>query len=122
LALPRTKADILSNRHPRKQRVILENHAAVAAGAVDGVAVDRNVPGGWFLESGDDPQQRRLSAAGRADHADELALPNGQIDRRQGFDFVVPHRKALGHAADREGVRICRLTHDVAGSSSEGGC
>ena len=38
-ALARAKADVLAHRHPGKQRVVLEHHAAVAAGTGDRLAV-----------------------------------------------------------------------------------
>ena len=121
MTLPRPEADVLPHRHPRKQRVILKHHAAIAAGAGDGLAVDRDLAGGRLFESGDDPQQRGFSAAGGADHADELALGNGKINRRQRLDFVVADRKAFGDAADGQGFRV-PITHGVAGSSSGDDC
>ena len=104
MALPRSEADVLAHGHPGKQRVILEHHAAVAPGAGDRLAGNRNAPGRRLLEAGDDAQERRFSATGRADHADELALWNRQIDRCQRLDLAVTDRKALGHAADGQNV------------------
>ena len=41
---------------------------------------DVHLAAGDFLKAGDHPQQRRLSAAGRTDKHDELALLDIQID------------------------------------------
>src|ERR1700693_5846871 len=100
MTLPRPEADVLPYRHPRKQRVILKYHAAITAGTGDGLAVDCDLAGGRLFKSGDDPQQRGFSAAGGADHADELAPGNGKIDRRQRLDLVVADHKAFGDALD----------------------
>ena len=44
---------------------------------------------GDLLEPGDHPEQRGLSAAGRTDKDDELALFNLQIDAVNDFDGAV---------------------------------
>ena len=43
-ALAQAEADVLLHREPREQRVALEHHAAVGAGADDGLAAQRDRP------------------------------------------------------------------------------
>ena len=47
---------------------------------VDPLAVDEEIARGDVLEPGDQAQQRRLSAAGRADEDDELAVVDVEVD------------------------------------------
>ena len=63
---------------PGEQPVLLIDHPH-RAGALDAA-------GGRLIEAGEDVQERRLAAAGRADHRDELALANRQRDVLQRFD------------------------------------
>ena len=66
--------DVLPHREPREQRVALEDHAAIGAGPVDGLSVEQHLarrcgssrPAMMRAE-------RRLAAARRADHAQQLA-------------------------------------------------
>ena len=58
LANPQTERDVVESRHIRKQAVVLEHHAHVAAVGrhrVDRSAVDENRTAVGELESGDDP-------------------------------------------------------------------
>ncbi|BCB90427.1 hypothetical protein Psuf_077400 [Phytohabitans suffuscus] len=48
-------------------------------------------PGGRH-QVGDDAQQRRLAAAGRADQRHELSTPDGQVDAGERHDLVGPPR------------------------------
>ena len=45
-----------------------------------------HVAGGRILQPGDDAQQRRLAAAGRADEDDELAILDLEVDALQHLD------------------------------------
>ena len=59
----------------------------LAGGDVDDVlAVDQHAAGGRVLQPGDDAQQRRLAAAGRADEDDELAVLHLEVDALQHLD------------------------------------
>jgi hypothetical protein len=97
-ALARAELDVLHHRQPGKQRVALEHHAAVGAGAGDGPAVEGHGAGGRPVEAGDDAQQRGLAATRGAEDGDEIALAHRQVDGRQRL-----HRIAAAHA--REGAR-----------------
>ena len=43
---------------------------------------------GLLLEPGDDAQQRRLAAAGRADEDDELAVGDIEVDALEDVDLA----------------------------------
>ncbi len=47
------------------------------------LAVDRHLAGGDFVEPADQPQQRGLSAARRADEGDEFAVFDREVDALQ---------------------------------------
>src|SRR5262245_44740715 len=71
---------VLLDREPGKQRVALENHAAVAARTADGFSIEEDVARGLLFESRKDADERRFSTARRADDAEELAAMRGEID------------------------------------------
>ena len=73
--------DVLRHRQPGKERVGLEDHAAVGAGSAHLAAVEEHAAAGRPVEPGDDAQQRRLPAAGRAEDGDEIVCRHGQIRR-----------------------------------------
>src|SRR5580704_546511 len=76
-----TKGDVILNGEVRKQGKILEHHAHVTVrrGYVGDVLVgEMDAARGGRLESGDQPQGRRLAAAARPEQGDELALRNFQ--------------------------------------------
>ena len=52
------------------------------------VAVDQHAARGRILQPGDDAQQRRLAAAGRADEDDELAVLHLEVDALQHLDLA----------------------------------
>ena len=113
-----------AHRQPGKQRVVLEHHAAVAAGTGDRLALHRRTsPRGRLLEAGDDAQQRRLAAARGADQADELAFASmRQIDASRSASISpAPTRERLGHAAQST-MGSGAIRHGAAGSSAAGGC
>ena len=76
-------ADVLARRHPGEQAVVLEDHGAVQAGAGHGLAVHQQLFGIGFLQTGDKAQKGRLTAAGLAEQADEVALVHLVVDTAQ---------------------------------------
>src|SRR5690606_8505358 len=78
-AFAKPEGDVLANGEPRKQGIGLEHHATVGAGPLDFRAFQRDGAGGRTVEPGDDPQKRRLSAAGRAQNGDEVVLLDRQV-------------------------------------------
>src|SRR5690606_32475027 len=81
----KAEGDVFANGEPGKQRVGLEHHAAVGARSPDVGALQRDSAGGRAIEPGDDPQKRRLSAAGRAENSDEVVLLDGEVGRLQSL-------------------------------------
>ena len=120
-ALARAEADVLAHRHPGEQRIVLEHHAAVAAGGCDALAVDEDLAGARLLKARNDAQHGGLAAAGSADQADELALRDGGIDAAERFDLAVTDGKSFAHAADGD-VRAFCLRHGAAGSIATADC
>ncbi|MNI70606.1 hypothetical protein D3C73_1264280 [compost metagenome] len=66
--------DVLAHRQPREQRVALEHHAAVRAGAFDLLAANVNLTRGRFGQAGGEIQQARLAAARRPHQHSELLV------------------------------------------------
>ena len=84
-ALTQAETDVLLDRQPGKQRVALEHHAAVGAGAFDRLAVEHDLPGGRKVQPGHDAQQRRFAATRGAQNGDEIVLAHFKIYRQQGL-------------------------------------
>ena len=98
------KRDVLAHRHLRIERVVLEHHRDVAVARrdiVDDLAVDRDRAAADRFQPGDHAQQRRLSAAGRADENHELAVVDLEIDRLDGGDRAAAERLAQLLETDR---------------------
>ena len=86
-ALLHAECNVLRDGQVREQGVVLEHHADVAPARrqVDHVApIDQDAAGGRVDEPGDDPQRRRLAAAGRSQQREKLAVADIQIERLQG--------------------------------------
>ena len=92
--------DVVVDRHGKRRR-LLEHHADTGAqrvhvgvGGDDVLAVHHRPPGGalagiQIVHPVQHPQQRRLAAAGRADHAGDLTVRQVQIDGLQRAVFAV---------------------------------
>ena len=95
------QAHVVADRKVRVERVGLEDHGDLTLRRrrrVDAGPVEQHVAGGGVLKPGDDPQQRRLAAAGRADEDTELAVLDIEIDALDHFGLA----EGLGDAAERE--------------------
>ena len=91
--------DIVIDGQPREQRVLLKHEAAVRAGGGDGRAVERQLALVHLDEAGDQTQERRFAAAGRADERHERA--SGNIERNiveRGDALAGRIDKVLGNA------------------------
>ncbi len=93
--------DVAHHRAPRQQRVALEDHGAVEAGAFDGLAIDDDSALARLIETGENVEYSGLAAAGMTDHAAEFAArhrkPQVLENRRRA---AVRRRIALGDAFD----------------------
>ena len=81
--LAQPEAHVLLDGEPREQRVALEHHAAVRAGARHLGAVEQHAALGRPVESRDEPQQRGLAAARGSQNRDEVVVGDGERDGRE---------------------------------------
>jgi hypothetical protein len=110
-------SDVLGGRQRRQQVELLEDEADVPAAELrllaarepaQVLAQHRHQPAGRVEGAGQDGDERRLAAAGRADQQGQLAGANVQVDAAQGADAGVAAAVVLGQpAADdaRPGLR-----------------
>ena len=77
-ALLRAKLYVLAHGQPRKQRVSLEDHAALCPWPGDFLAVQHHPSLGRSRQPAHDMQKSGLAAAGRTDDTDQLADTDGQ--------------------------------------------
>ena len=106
-----SELDVAERRQPRIERVVaLEHHAAVRAGALDGLAGDLDFTGRSRLEPGQHVEHRGLAAAARAQQAEELAGLDVQVEIAHGHVVAALHRaKNLADAREsnqRQGVSL----------------
>ena len=94
--------DVVRHGAPGQQRGLLEDKTDVlgALGVLWRAAAERDAAGRGIDESADDPQERGLAAARRADERDELALGDVQRDLAQRFDRAVLGEKSFRHLVD----------------------
>src|SRR5690606_22756146 len=92
----RVERHVLGHRQPGEQRVLLEHHAAMRIDVAHLAPVDDDAPGAGPLEAGNQVEQRRLAAARCAQHHQELAARNLQIDAVQRLEGS----EGLGNALD----------------------
>ena len=115
----RAEHHVLFHREPREQRVALKHHAAILAGAGDGLAVEQHLAAALSVEAGERADQRGFAAAGRADDADELAPMHLKIDIAQRLGFAARGGKAPAQVAHVENhlallEAVKPLAHGVA--------
>ena len=94
--------DVLRDRAPVVEHRLLEDDSVVVVepGAVSGLAVDLDDALARLDQVADDPQERRLAAAGRADQRDELPRADLEIDLGQRRHACL---ERLREALDRDG-------------------
>jgi hypothetical protein len=94
--------DVVLDREPGEQRVVLEDHAALGAGSVDRSPVDEHRALVGRNQAGDDRHERRLAGARRADDGEELALLDREVDAHEHGLRTAGARVALRDAAELE--------------------
>ena len=107
--------DVARHRQVREQRVVLEHGVHVALErreAGDVVAVEQHPSGGRQLEARDHAQGRRLAGARRAEHREELAVADLEVDAVDRRDVTEPLLEAL-EPNGRSRVRRVRMVLDV---------
>src|SRR5947209_7395214 len=91
--------DVPTYRQPREEAQLLENQNAICSWSADRGAVDENLAGGLRMKSGDQVQERGLTAPRRPDDAQELSRLYLKAD-------VIQRQQALprgGLIAERDG-------------------
>src|SRR6266850_630009 len=97
-ALAQAERDVFSHGQPWEQRVRLKYHAAIGARSGYLEPVQDDAAAGRSVKACDDAQQRRFSAARRAEDSDEVVVADAEIGR-----FQRPRRRIA--LARREGAR-----------------
>src|SRR5438552_11085065 len=82
-AEPRTRGHVIEHALPRKDRVDLKDVSNVAPYAAHDLVSNAYLALARWLETGDERERRRFSAAGRADDRAELALLHGEVEIAQ---------------------------------------
>src|ERR1700736_5015764 len=104
--MPRTHGEryVRFHRQPWQQRVSLEDHAAIKAGARDLAVRHDDVAAGRLLEPGKDIEDRALATSGMSYHADELTL----LDRKTD---VLEHGRRIGAITLRQRLNTDEIRH-----------
>ena len=95
------EAHVVVDREPGEQRVVLEHDGAVGTRFIDLLVLEEDGAIRHRDQSGDDVEQRRLSAAGMTNDGDELALFDAERD--------VPEHLGLAAAAVEDFVDVVDL-------------
>src|SRR5262249_422292 len=95
---------------PGKQRVGLEDHAAVGAGAGDRSAVEEDAARGRLIEARDQAEEGRLAAARGPEEAEEVVVGDAEGGRLDGAG-------GRASAYSREGA-VVRVLRGGCGSAS----
>ncbi len=103
--------DVVDDVQVREQRVVLEHRvdvAPVGRHALGRLAEDLDVAGRRLLEAGDQAQAGRLAGAGGAEHGEELAGFDVEVDPVDGAHGTVMARDGLegdgcGHGLEHPG-------------------
>src|SRR5205085_10310010 len=94
-------ADIAEHRAPGQERMALEDHGTVEAGAFNALPVHDHRALAGLVEAGEDVEHRGLAAAGMADHATEFAARHRQPEiLEHGGGAAIRAGIALGDAFD----------------------
>src|SRR5271166_190313 len=86
--------DILADRAPGQQQVLLKHEGHVAVRPLDRLAVDEHLADAWPVEAGGQIKERALAASARADQRYDLAILDRERDILDGGDRRRPARAA----------------------------
>ena len=100
--------DVGDDRSPRQQRRFLERDAEVMVAARGRrlLAVHERLAARGRLEVGEDPQDRRLPAARRAEQRGERARRRREVDAVERDDRGAPDLEDLAELAERDAVVV----------------
>ena len=118
--------DVVEHVEMREQRIVLEDGvdvAPVGRDAVGALAENLDMAGGRLLEAGDQAQARRLAGARRAEHGEELARPDVEVDRVDGLHRAEMARDLSegdggGHVNELLAGEVSAAPHPPAGTFS----
>ena len=112
------EGDVLGHGEVGEERVVLEHHpdspslgGDPAALSRDRLAGDRDPPRIGCLEPGDQAEQGRLAAAGRAEERDDLAAIDAERRRRDSLH--VPEASAHALECDHRAIHVRRTLQAV---------
>src|SRR5262245_31210 len=88
-------ADILRDRQPRKQRILLEDDAAIDTWTGHRLAIDLDDPAVRTDKAAENVEERALAAAGRSDNGDELTFRNVDVHVGESCHIAVPRPVAF---------------------------
>src|SRR5262249_11960726 len=83
-------ADILRDGQPRKERILLEDDAAIDTWAGHRLAIDLDGPAVRADKASKNVEERAFAAAGRSDDSDELTFRNGDVHVGERCHVAVP--------------------------------
>ena len=98
---------------PGQQRMILEDHRTLGAGALDFLVGAQQCTARGNGQAGNQIEQRRLAAARMPDETDELALGNVQVDVAQCGKQTLGGLEGLLHPVDLDVLGAERCMHEV---------
>src|SRR2546428_2146503 len=93
--------DVRAHVKPGVEGRFLEDNDPLAAGPIDKPAIEERLASGRMIETGNDIEQRRLSAAGRPDDADEFPFIDRKRDAIDRQSVVAPRPEMAGGAPQR---------------------
>src|SRR2546428_2374283 len=96
-----TELDVRAHVKPGVEGRFLEDNDPLAAGPIDKPAIEERLASGRMIETGNDIEQRRLSAAGRPDDADEFPFIDRKRDAIDRQSVVAPRPEMAGGAPPR---------------------
>ena len=102
-----TKGNIVLNRVPGKEAVVLENNSAIRARFGDFFVVESYITVKLAFQAGDDAQESGLAAAAGADNGDKLAITHVQVDPFQGDHIIGLRLEYLFQIADLQLFSSC---------------
>ena len=102
--------DVLGDREPREERERLKDHRDLRVVRPNRRSLEQHLAGCGRFQADDDPQQGRLSASGRPDDADEVALGQLESDQVEDFELLPVLEVRLRDVLDLEERRLHRHT------------
>src|ERR1043166_4797550 len=72
--------DVFEYRHPRQQRIVLKDNAALRPGSLNGLILEKNLATVRFDKSSKKRDERGFPRSGSANDADKFSFIDGEID------------------------------------------